>query len=91
MPYDIVNTPLGFAFVLAGQQIGGFSGCMSVTLSITVHVTLNFYVMAAISDLQLSFRGLDEFMNFNVPSSVKKATIYCRLIEILRLHRWIIR
>lgn len=91
MPYDINKTPLGFVFVLAGQQVGEFSACMSATLSITVHVTLIFYVVAAISDLQMSMRKLNELLTRDGLNNSNEATIYCQLIETLGFHRWIIR
>lgn len=91
MPYDIDKTPLGFALVLVGQQIGGVSACMCATLIISVHVTLNFYVIAGISDLQMSLNKLDDLVIQDAPTNAKTAIVYCHLIETLKFHQWIIR
>lgn len=91
MPYDINKTPVGFAFVLLGQQIGGFSACMCSTLTIAVLVTLNFYVIAGISDLHGSINRLDQLLIRDGPCKMKVKTIDDHLIETLKFHRWIIR
>lgn len=87
MPYDIDKTPLGFFPVLFCQQIGAFSGCMCSTLTVSVLVSPNLYVIAGISELQTLLNDLDEFLSQN---EVKDKTINCHLTEILKLHRWII-
>lgn len=91
MPYEINKTPLGFAFVLFGQQIGGLSACMCASLIINLIISLNLYVVAGINDLHSASNNLDVILIQAATRKIKVKIIHCHLIELLSFHWWIIQ
>lgn len=91
MPYGIDKTPFGFPFVLLGQQIGALSGTLCVAMTITMHISLNFYVIASVNDMRVCLNELDELLIHRKNRNHELATIYKNLTEILKLHCWIIQ
>lgn len=91
MPYGIDKTPFGFPFVLLGQQMGALSGTLCVSMTINMHISLNFYVIASINDMRVCLNELNELLIHRMTRKVELATIYKSLTEILKLHYWIIQ
>lgn len=91
MPYDIDQKPLGFAFVLAAQQVGIVSTVMASVLSINIHASLNFYIVSAIKDFCVSIKNLDQIVIDRAAQKIDDMEINRSFITILKFHYWIIQ
>lgn len=91
MPYAINETPLGFAFVLVGQQLGLLTTCICSAMTLNMHVSLNFYIVTVLDDLGAYIDTLDRFAVNRDTSKSNEKRIQIYFIDVLKFHYWIIQ
>lgn len=91
LPHDASESPIGFAFVLIGQQVGLLTTAVVSAMTLNTHVSLNFYIVSVLDDLSTSITRINEFVVNRAASQANKMKISKYFEDILGLHYWIIQ